>query len=468
VIGAIAVLGYAYNVQPFYRFAGYSSMALHTAVSLLALATGLICARPDGLSSVLTTPGPAAQLARRLLPVVLLAPAVLGWLVGWGRERGVCGEGMDLAVLALAMMLSLAALVWWTAHVVNRADIARRESETQLRNQAEVMNHAHDALIVRELGGVILFWNHGAEALYGWPADDAIGQRIHVLFRTDPAVVEQSEAALRQNGRWEGELVHTTHDSRRVTVESRKTAACAADGRLLILESNRDITERKQAEEQIKASLDEKEVLLKEIHHRVKNNMQVISSLVALQAERLPDAAMREALQEVTHRVRSMALVHEKLYQSADMARIEFAEYARGLLNYLWRAYGTVAADVRLTLDLEPVPLSVNAAVPCGLVLNELASNALKHAFRGRNGGHRGEAVVGHEVVVSLRASPEGRICLRVRDNGTGLPPGLDWRQADSLGLRLVQMLAGQLDGTVEVSSGEGTEFTMTFEGTKA
>ena len=134
----------------------------------------------------------------------------------------------------------------------------------------------------------------------------------------------------------------------------------------------------------LKASLAEKEVLLKEIHHRVKNNMQVISSLVALQADRLPDAAMRAVLQDVTHRVRSMALVHEKLYQSADMARVEFAEYAQSLLNYLWRAHGTAASGVRLALDLEPVPLSVNAAVPCGLILNELVSNALKHAFRGR------------------------------------------------------------------------------------
>ena len=130
----------------------------------------------------------------------------------------------------------------------------------------------------------------------------------------------------------------------------------------------------------------------------------------------------------------------------------------RSLLNYLWRAHGTAASGVRLALDLEPVPLSVNAAVPCGLILNELVSNALKHAFRGRAGG---------EVAVSLRGGPEGRVCLRVRDNGMGLPAGLDWRQADSLGLRLVQILAGQLHATVEVSSGEGTEFAVTFGGPK-
>ncbi len=215
-----------------------------------------------------------------------------------------------------------------------------------------------------------------------------------------------------------------------------------------------DITDRKRADEALRASLAEKEVLLKEIHHRVKNNMQVISSLLALQADRSQDVAMCSVLQDVSHRVRSMALVHEKLYQSPDMARVEFAEYAQSLLNYLWRAYGTVASGVRLGTDLEPVLLSVNAAVPCGLILNELVSNALKHAFRGRASG---------QVTVSLRGGPEGCVCLRVRDNGTGLPTGLNWRQADSLGLRLVQILAGQLRATVEVSSGEGTEFTVTI-----
>jgi two-component sensor histidine kinase len=210
----------------------------------------------------------------------------------------------------------------------------------------------------------------------------------------------------------------------------------------------------RQSEEHTKASLREKELLLKEIHHRVKNNMQVISSLVSLQADALSDGSVREVLRNVTDRVRSMALVHEKLYQSADLAQIDFAEYARSLLQYLWRAYGNTAPGVRLATDLEPVWLDVETAVPCGLMLNELASNALKHAFRGRAEG---------EVAVSLRRSVDGQVCLEVRDNGVGLPPGTDWRQARSLGLHLIEMLSGQLGATVEVRNGQGTAFQIIF-----
>jgi two-component sensor histidine kinase/HAMP domain-containing protein len=226
-----------------------------------------------------------------------------------------------------------------------------------------------------------------------------------------------------------------------------------------------EISERKRAEENlreskehIRASLEEKEVLLKEIHHRVKNNMQIISSLVALQADELGDASMSAVLQEVNHRVRSMALVHEKLYQSEDLARIEFDKYAQSLMNYLWRAHGSFASGVQLSLDLEPVSLSVNAAVPCGLILNELATNAFKHAFDGRDDG---------VVVVSLHGGTQRQVRLCVRDNGKGLPVGFDLGQARTLGLRLVQMLAGQLRAAVEFSNNRGTEFTITFEGLK-
>ena len=215
-----------------------------------------------------------------------------------------------------------------------------------------------------------------------------------------------------------------------------------------------NIQDIKDAEEAIKASLTEKEVLLKEIHHRVKNNLQVISSLVELQTKSLEDPVLRGLFQDVRDRVRSMALVHEKLYQSESLAGVEFADYARSLIGFLTRAHRRAETTVRLKLDLQPVSLPVETAVPCGLILNELITNAFKHAFRGRSQG---------EVTTTLRGGPDGRVSLRVRDDGVGLPAGIDWRESQSLGLRLIHLLAGQLDASVEVKTGAGTDFLISF-----
>jgi len=187
----------------------------------------------------------------------------------------------------------------------------------------------------------------------------------------------------------------------------------------------------------------------------VKNNMQVISSLVDLQADEVKDDAVRGIFQDIIYRVRSMAMVHEKLYQSADLSRVDFADYAQSLLQYLWRAQGAANGGFQLDLELESILMPVNAAVPCGLILNELFSNALKHAFRGREGGR---------VTVRLREDGAGRARLDVCDDGVGFPAGFDWRSAPSLGLRLVQMLARQLHAAVELESANGTTFTITFE----
>ena len=168
--------------------------------------------------------------------------------------------------------------------------------------------------------------------------------------------------------------------------------------------------------------------------------------------------ALRGAFDDLRDQVRTMALVHEKLYQSQSLEKVDFAEYARALLDYIWRVYGEKAAGIRLTLDTQPVTFSVQAAVPCGLILNELTTNALKHAYLGRTDG---------ELTVTLRAKPDGDVCLCVSDNGVGLPAGFDWRQSRSLGLQLVQMLVGQLGGTLDVHHDRGTTIQITFKPVK-
>jgi len=212
---------------------------------------------------------------------------------------------------------------------------------------------------------------------------------------------------------------------------------------------------RKRAEVRVRKSLKEKEVLLGEIHHRVKNNLQVISSLLNLQSNLVDDNGVGEMFRESRNRVRSMALTHEQLYRSEDLARVDFGRYIRDLARGLYRSYGVDPDAVRLTVDVGDVSLALDTAIPCGLMVNELVSNCFKHAFSEGNGG---------EILIRLR-SDEERYTLVVRDNGIGFPEDLDFRNTETLGLQLVNSLADQLGGTIELDRSDGTEFRITLAG---
>ena len=215
-----------------------------------------------------------------------------------------------------------------------------------------------------------------------------------------------------------------------------------------------EIEERKHAEKLISAALREKEILIKEIHHRVKNNLQVVSSLLRLQSSSLKDENSRAALQESKNRVRAMALIHEKLYRSEKLDRIDFREYATTLVTDLFQTYRT-SGEFGITPDIriEEVPLDIDTAIPCGLILNELVSNSLKYAFPHGHG------------VVSVMFERRGDYCeLRIADNGKGLPAGFDPDSASSLGLRLVKGLAeNQLDGILSFENHGGTLVRISF-----
>ena len=266
LFGLVGLLGYLYGVKSLYQLVGYSSMALLTAAGFVILGAGLLLARKDGLARVLIGPGPGHQLARRFLPAAILLPILLGWLHEAGESAHFWDAPVGAGLFALAMLLSLLFVIGWIAQTLNRTDAERRDTEAQLRHQSELMNHADEALIVRELGGVIRFWNRGAAALYGWSAAEALGQRTHVLLRTEGVGVEAKDAQLLRTGHWEGELTHTTRDGRRVIVESRQTATCAADGHLMVLEAERDITERKAAGEALRANEDRLRFALETSH----------------------------------------------------------------------------------------------------------------------------------------------------------------------------------------------------------
>ncbi|MBN2227444.1 MAG: HAMP domain-containing protein [candidate division Zixibacteria bacterium] len=216
-----------------------------------------------------------------------------------------------------------------------------------------------------------------------------------------------------------------------------------------------ELVERKRVEDRITKSLREKEVLLKEIHHRVKNNLQVISSLLNLQSRCILDPKALEMFTESQHRVRSMALIHEKLYQSQDLSLIDFSEYTRNLTTYLTRSYAVDSGRINLHVDVKDIYLGIDTAVPCGLILNELVSNSLKHAFAT---GEKGE------IAIKLRHKENGTMQLTVSDNGRGMPENLDFHNTESLGMQLVTTLTSQLKGTIVLDRSGGTTFRLTFE----
>ncbi len=333
----------------------------------------------------------------------------------------------------------------------------RKRAEQALRQQAQVIDQIHDSVVSTDLDDYITSWNKGAEKLYGYRAEEVLGKHISLVYLDrdrqlsqkqliDP-LLELEEGGLEvQRRRKSGELFDI-HLSLSLLHDDKGTPI----GRIGY---SLDITERKRAEEQIKTSLREKEVLLQEVHHRVKNNLQVIVSLLNLQAARVTDRQAREMFTESRSRVRAIALMHETLYQSKDLSRIDFGEYSHTLAANLFASYGVDPEVISWRINVENGFLGVDTAIPCGLIVSELISNSLKYAFpAGKHG----------EICIDFRRDDGNKCILVVKDNGIGLPKEFDLRKLESLGLQLVCTLTDQLDGSLELDCTEGTEFRITF-----
>ena len=233
-----------------------------------------------------------------------------------------------------------------------------------------------------------------------------------------------------------------------------KNSVLGTDKGIVTVSFGIDITEQKLAEERIAASLREKETLLKEVHHRVKNNLQIIASLLYLQAEQITDPAVLDVLMESRDRIRSLALVHEKLYGAGDLSRVDLMSYLDDLLAYLSHAHGTAGRGITVAACIENLYLNIDQAVPCGILLNELITNAFKHAFPGRKEGR---------IEIAASIDDKNVVHLTLKDDGIGFPDGFTADTQSSLGLRLVQNLVRQLRGTLAMRSEKGAEIVVTF-----
>ncbi|WP_373499630.1 PAS domain S-box protein [Desulfococcus sp.] len=336
----------------------------------------------------------------------------------------------------------------------------RRQAREELRRKEEyyrsLFENAMDIVTIMGADGTILFESPSVERIVGYRPDELIGLDAFTLIHPEDAapIREIFERAVKHPGaveRGEFRFQHRDGSWRTLEAVGKNLLHLPAVGAVVI--NLRDVTDRRMMERQLRKSLQEKEILLREIHHRVKNNLQIISSLLDLQAGTVNTPEILNAFRDSRQRVKTMSMIHERLYGMGDVSSIMLAGFVEDLVHAIVRANSTnVAAGVHC--DIPEISVSPAATVPCGLIINELVSNSLKHAFAmGRSGNIR----------IRVRSVPENRLALIVADDGTGLPGHVDIHQPDSLGLNIVKALVRQLKGTMTVRSCGGTEMEVVF-----
>ena len=389
------------------------------------------------------------------------------------------------AYLLYAFAIGLSAFLLLKSNSRRQRFEAEKRYSQRLQLYIESLEQATECIIVANDEQEILFANHAIEAIHGVSPTEAVGQKLVDALVQSPKDRYKIRERVGQTGRYEGELpgitpqrtteitINKVQDSKlsesawisisRDITQRKLTEAELADYQKN-LESlvedrskalQREIGEHKEARSELAASLLEKELLLKEVHHRVKNNMQVISSLLNMQADAQGDGELSNLLGESQQRIKSMSLIHESLYQSEDLLEINFENYIRTLATGLCRFYDVPGIEVQLEIFVDRVALELDTAVPCGLIINELISNALKHGFKARDSG---QAIIDIQFV-----KDQGWYRLSISDNGIGLPVDFDIQQSGSMGMEIVDILTQQLEGRLTYSSVDGASFVVEF-----
>ncbi len=367
------------------------------------------------------------------------------------------GEDVDIS-------LTLSPIIDQFGKLIGISTIARDISENKkAEKKLELASKYNRSLIEANLDplvtigpdGKITDVNSSTEFITGYSRNELIGTDFSDYF-TEPDKAREGYKEAFREGRVRDYPLKIKHKDGYITPVLYNASVYRDEfGEVMgVFAAARDVTELKRAENEIKASLEEKEILLKEIHHRVKNNLQIISSLLDLQAHYVEDNEAINVLQESQNRVKSMAMIHETLYQSTDLTRINFSNYIKNLVQDLFYSYGT-KSNIRPIIKVEEIFLNIETAIPCGLIISELVSNSLKYAFSNNDVG---------EIFISFCSLSE-EFELIISDNGIGLPEDVNFKEIQSsLGLRLVNMLVSQLDGSIGLDRSQGTMFRVKFK----
>ena len=343
---------------------------------------------------------------------------------------------------------------------VHRDITKRKKAEERLQVERAYLDRlfesAQEGIVMSDREGRVIRVNSEFMRLFGYKRGEVLGRNIDELVvpskYLNNGISITNKVVAGENVDFEA--VRQQRDGKLIDV-SVLASPIIADGEVAaIFAIYRDITERKRAEEKLRSALKEREVMLREIHHRVKNNMQIISSLLRLQSRQIRNKKILDLFNVGQNRIRSMALIHESLYQSSDMAKINFSDYIKRLTTHLLSTYRVDMERIRMKVDVRDIYLDINRAIPCGLVINELVSNSLRHAFPGSQKG---------DVKVIMKANKQDKYSLVVKDTGVGFPEDVDFRQTESLGMQLVIDLISQLGGTIRLKRDRGTEFRVVF-----
>lgn len=338
---------------------------------------------------------------------------------------------------------------------LKRTQHALMDSEQKYRTLIENMS---EVILYVDNDDKILFVNDNAIQMFGYSKAELLGANAgDLLIHEDYREFSRERIKLRGLGfadRYEVQMKKKSGEI--IWVEISGAPLKDLNGNIIgSIGLHSDITDRKKYENTIESSLKQKELLLKEIHHRVKNNLQIISSLIKLQSAHIGDKEILSLFSESQNRIKTMALIHEKLYRSVDLSVIEFYDYVKNLVDSLYTTYGISIDRVKPVIEFRSIYLDIDTSIPCGLIINELISNCLKYAFPGKKEG---------KILINLTEDKPQCYTMTIKDNGVGVPEGIDFNNSASLGLKLVKILSEQLGGKVELNRQNGSEFKISFK----
>jgi PAS domain S-box-containing protein len=497
LISFLALVGFSYNVLWLYYVSSSTGMAIYAAITFLMISLATLCARPDkGSMNTYTADKIGSRLLTRfLLPAIILI-IIIGRIFLEGVNMGLYSANYNAAITVVFSVVVLYIMIWKIAIELNKIDLQReiaikelidarnnldikvkeRTAELILLNKElkdEISAHKKSQktlsyseerfkmlfegshapmLLINPDNGEIIEANLAASKFYGYDLKTIRSMNIGEINQLSDKEIFEARKMARKKGRY-FVFPHKLAGGEIRTVEIFSSPIQYGE-RIILFSIINDITEREVADKALKESLKEKETLIREIHHRVKNNMQIISSLLNLQIQSEEQDEIIGVLQESQGRIKSMAIVHEKLYQSDSLSNINLKDYFSSLVSSILRTYGKGDRHISWEVKVGVVYLGIDTVIPLGLIINELVTNSVKYAFPNNKKG---------KIMIKLEIEGDLYV-LTVSDDGVGIPENIKPENTDTLGLQLVISLIDQIDGEYDLNQTKGTEYIIKFK----